>query len=165
MKSYPIGPTSGRWSLILTKTNIPYMFFPRKKDAVIHPPMFFNESKVADKTEHKHLSLILSSKLNFQSHIREAIIKARRGIGTICFLSKYVTQKVQDQIYKMYVRPHLYYGDVIYHKYDPELKLDFIRKLESTQYSAAPVVTGAWHATNIDRLYEELGWEILHYRR
>ena len=32
----------------------------------------------------------------------EAIVKARRGIGIICFLSKYVTHDVLDQIYKLY---------------------------------------------------------------
>ena len=47
-------------------------------------------------------------------------------------------------IYKLYVRPHLDYGDIIYHKYDPEFKLDFTKRLESTQYSAALAVSGAW---------------------
>ena len=70
-----------------------------------------------------------------------------------------------DQIYKLYVRPHLDYGDIIYHRYDPEFKLDFTKKLESTQYSAALAVTEAWLGTNTNRLYEELGWEILYYRR
>ena len=33
--------------------------------------------------EHKHLGLILDSKLDFKSHIRQAILKARQGIGMI----------------------------------------------------------------------------------
>ena len=64
--------------------------------------------------------MILYSKLSFQSHVREAIIKARKGIGIIRFLSKYVSRDVLDQIYKLYVRPHLDYGDIIYHRHDPE---------------------------------------------
>ena len=99
----------------------------QRKDAVVHPPVFFNGSEVAIKTEHKHLGMTLDSKLNFQSHIREAIIKARRGIGIIRYLSKYVSRDVMEQIYKLYVRPHLEYGDIIYHKYDPEFKLDFTK--------------------------------------
>ena len=138
--------------------------FP-EKDAVIHPTVFFNGSEVAVKMEHKHLGMILDSKLNFQSHIREAIIKARRGIEIIHFLSKYVSWDVLDQIYKLYVRPHLDYGDIIYYKYDPEFKLDFTKKLESTQYSVALAVTRAWHETNTDRICEEHGWEILYYRK
>ena len=80
---------------------------------VVHPPIFFNGSEVAIKLEHKHLGMILDSKLNFHSHIREAIIKARRGVRIIRFLSKYVSRDVLDQIYKLYVRPHLDYGDII----------------------------------------------------
>ena len=141
------------------------VIFSQKKGTVVHPPIFFNGSEVAIKLEHKHLGMILDSKLNFHSHIREAIIKARGGIGIIRFLSKYVSRDLLDQIYKLYVRLHLDYGDVIYHKYDPEFKLDFTKKLESTQYSAALAVSGAWRGTNTDKLYEELGLEILFYRR
>ena len=61
------------------------------------------------------------------------------------------------------MRPHLDYGDIIYHKVDPELPLDFTKKLEATQYSLA--ISGAWRGTNKCKLYEELGWENLYHRR
>ena len=54
-------------------------------------------------------------------------MKARRGIGLSKYLSKYVSREVFDQTYKIYVRPHLDYGDIIYHKYDPDGK-HFITK-------------------------------------
>ena len=66
--------------------------FSQKKDAVIHPTVLFSGSEVAVKTEHKHLDMMLDFKLNFKSHIREAIVKARRGIGIIRFLFKYVSR-------------------------------------------------------------------------
>ena len=53
----------------------------------------------------------------------------------------------------------------MYHKYDPKFKLDFTKPLEFTQYSAALVVSGAWQRKNTNKIYEELGWEILYYRR
>ena len=31
-----------------------------------------------------------------------------------------MSRDVLDQIYKLYVRPHLDYGDIIYHRHDPE---------------------------------------------
>ena len=85
--------------------------------------LFFNGSEVVVKEEHKHLGMILDSKLSFQSHVREAIIKARKGTGIIRFLSKYVSQDVLDEIYTLYVRPDLDYCDMIYHRHDPECKL------------------------------------------
>ena len=141
------------------------VIFSQKKDTPVHPSLVFNGSEVVIKAEHRHLGIILDSKLTFLSHIKEAIVKARRGFGIIRFLSKYVARDVLDQIYKLYVRPHLDYGDIIYHKYDPEFKLDFTKRLESTQYSAALAVSGAWRGINTDKIYEELGWEILYYRR
>ena len=105
------------------------------------------------------------SKLTFDKHIQASITKARKEIGVIRFMSKYLQRNVLDQLYKLYVRPHLDYCDVIYHKHDPTLKLQFTKTLESVQYSAALAVSGAWKGTNMYRLYEELGWEPLCYRR
>ena len=97
--------------------------------------------------------------------MKEKIISARRGIGIIRFLSKNVMREVLDQMYKLYVRPHLDYGDIIYHKFDPEFTLEFTRKLESTQYTAVLTVSGACRGTNRNKLYEELDFEYLYHRR
>ena len=83
--------------------------------------------------------------------------------------TKDVMRDVLDQIYELYVRrdvrPHLDYGDIIYLKFDPEFTLEFTGKLESTQYTAARAVSGAWPGTNRNKLYEELGREYLYHRR
>ena len=47
-------------------------------------------------SEHKHLGLILDSKLTFANHISEKISKARKGIGVIKYLSSYVPVKTLD---------------------------------------------------------------------
>ena len=78
-----------------------------------HHGIYFCGSEVETVPHHKHIGLILDETLNFAEHIKEAIIKARRGIGIIRFLSKYVHRDVLDQMYKLYVRPHLDYGDVV----------------------------------------------------
>ena len=40
-----------------------------------------------------------------------------------------------------------------------------MEKLKSVQYSAARAVTGGWRETSWDRLYDELGWELLNFER
>ena len=56
-------------------------------------------------------------------------------------MAKYVTRDVLDQMYKLYVRPHLDYGDVIYHRDDPEMiNSSLTKRLESVQYSVALAV-------------------------
>ena len=154
-----------QWKMKFNTEKTEEVIFSAKRVKPIHPPLSFGDDDVVRKSEHKHLGMILDSKLDFQSHIKEAIQKARRGIGMIRYLSKYVSRDVLDQIYKLYVRPHLDYGDIIYHKYDPQMHLNFTQRLERTQYCAALAVTGAWRGTSRERLYRELGWEDLYHRR
>ena len=130
-----------------------------------HPLIYFNRSEVVLKQEQKHLGMILDSELNFYSHVKEKVVNARKAIGVTRFMSRYVTREVLSQMYKLYVRPHLDYGDIIYHKYDPHMVLDFTKKLEATQYAAALAVSGAWRGKNRHKLYEELGWKYLYHRR
>ena len=80
-------------------------------------------------------------------------------------LSKYVSREVLDQTYKLYVRPHLDYGDIIYHKYDPDMQLNFTQQLDQTQCKAALAVSGAWMGTSRQKLLEELGWETPYNQR
>ena len=141
------------------------VIFSVKRSETDHPSLKLGLDEVARKDEHKHLGLILDSKLDFISHIRQAMLKARRGIGMIKNLSKYVSRDVLDQVYKLYVRPHLDYGDIIYHRHDPEMILNFTKRIEQTQYSAALAVAGVWRGFNRQKLYNELGWESLYQRR
>ena len=108
--------------------------------------------------------MVLDSAFNFHSHVRENIVSARKGAGVNQYLSKYVSRDVLDQMYKLYVRLHLDYGNIIYHKFDPKLTLEFTTKLETVKNSTALAVSGAWRGTNKCKLYEELGWEYLYGR-
>ena len=56
-----------------------------------HPPIYFNGKEVVVKTEQEHLGFILDKQLNFNAHVKELIGKAKRGIGVIKFMSRYVT--------------------------------------------------------------------------
>ena len=137
-----------------------------------HPPIFFNDIPAKKFQEHKHLGIILDSKLSFNSHIKSIISKSRQGIGMLRFLSQYLPRHSLNDIYKLYVRPHLDYGDVIYHiphnmcEFSHCFKLsNQMEKLEAVQYSAALAVTGAWKGTSREKIYDELGWESLDLRR
>ena len=141
------------------------IIFSAKRKQPFHPPIELENQAIVRRNEHKHLGVILDSKLNFQSQVREAVIKARRGIGLIKCLSKYVSRDVLDQVYKLYVRPHLDYGDIIYHRFDPDMKSTITKNIEQAQYTAALAITGAWKGTSRQRLYEELGWESMYDRR
>ena len=142
------------------------LILSRKQIEVDHPEIRFNNILVMRVNDHKHLGIILDSKLSFSTHIKSAISKTRKGIGMLRYLSRYLSMHTLNELHKLYVRPHLDYGDVIYHI--PEKVCDFssnitlpslMEKLESVQYSAATAITGTWRGTSREKLYAELGWE------
>ena len=84
--------------------------FSTRKAQVNHPDIFFNGVSVDKVTTHEHLGIILDSKLSLEAHI-----KARKSIGLLRMLSKYLPRNALCQVYKSYFRSQLDYGDVIYH--------------------------------------------------
>ena len=49
------------------------LLFSVKRQRPLHPPLRFENKEITSKTEHKHLGMILDSKLSFKSHVNEAI--------------------------------------------------------------------------------------------
>ena len=60
------------------------------------------------------------------------------------------------------MRPHLDYGDTIYDQPNNE---SFTQKIERIQYNAALAITGVIKGTSQSKLYRELGFESLKFRR
>ena len=113
--------------------------FSVKKNKPSHPDLVFNGVPVSREPFTKHLGLYLDSNMNFSKHISEAIIKATKGLSLLKYLSKYVSRKVPDLSYKLYVRPYLDYGDIIYHNQ----RSDLMNLIEQVQYKAALIVSGS----------------------
>ena len=130
------------------------VIFSVKKNKPNHPDLEFNGIPVAREDHTKHLGAHLDSRLNFSKHISEAIRKATKGLSLLKYLSKYVSREILDLSYKLYVRPLLDYGDVIYHNQ----REDLMNLVEQVQYKAALIVTGCWQGTSRVKLYDELGW-------
>ena len=146
----------------ITKQAIEVVFSCKyAKTKPTHPPLTFNNIPVARQPSTKHLGIILDDKLSFAEHIREAILKAKKGLALMKFLSNKVSSRVLELTFTMYVRPHLDYGDVIYHKqHKTSMEL-----LEKVQYKAGLIITNCWQGTSRIKLYKELGWESLSQRR
>ena len=80
-----------------------------------HTEQSFGGIPIARQPFTKHLGVYLDARLNFSKHIKEKVLKAMKGISLLKFLSKFVDRNVLGLSYKMYVRPHIDYGDVIDH--------------------------------------------------
>ena len=69
---------------------------------------------------------------------------ATKGIAFFKFLPKFVSKDILNMSYKLYVRPHLDYGDIIFHNQ----RSDLMNLIERVQYKAGLIVTGCWHRTS-----------------
>ena len=127
-----------------------------------HPLLVFNGSALTQVNEQKHLGLILESDLSVEEHLNEKMIKAKRIIGFLKHLSKFLPLKTLDQMHKALVRSHLDYRDIIYHippvLNQPPLELSInasMEKVERIQYQSALAITGTWQGSSRTKLYEE----------
>lgn len=146
------------------------VIFSTKQLKPNHPLLIFNGTPLHRADEHKHLGLILDSKLSFVSHTNELIKKGNKAVSVLKCISRYVPRRSLDQIYKSFVRSKVEYGDVIFHQpptifQSYENQSDQMKKIESVQYNAALAVSGAWNKTSRNKVYQELGWESLCHRR
>ena len=65
---------------------------------VFRPPIKFNNNSIAKCPSQKHLVIMLDSKLNFNSHVDEAIKKCNKVIGLIRRLSMNLPRKALGYI-------------------------------------------------------------------
>ena len=138
------------------------IIFSKKQSNIQLPVLTFNNSILSPTNWHKHLGMILDSKLNFRNHLSEKINKTNKGIGTIIRLYNLLPRASLINIYKFFIRPHLDYGDKIY---DNSSSVTFSQMIESVQYNAALAITGAIRGSSRDKSYHELGLESLYDRR
>ena len=134
----------------------------REKNPFNHSDIYFNNIPLKRENTQKHLGLYLDAKLNFSENINEKIKKAVKGISVIKKVNVTLPRSSLLTICKSFTRPHLDYGDVIY--YQPNNN-GLSKKIESIQYISALAIIGAIRRTSREKLYEELGFESLKYRR
>ena len=135
------------------------VLFSCKKKSPVHPDLVFNGTTVTKADEHKHLGLTLQSNLSFDRHLNEKMMKAKKTIGILKHLSKFLSLKTLNQMYKALVRSHLDYCDIIYHMpqivHQPPLGVslhDLMESVERIQYQAALAITGCWKGSSRIRL-------------
>ena len=156
----------------ITKQAVEVVFSNKQKKHDFEP-LSFNGIPVKVVNETKHIGMVLDKRLTFESHLDEKLAKARQGLGLMKQLKKWVSYNVLESIYKLYVRPHIEYGDIVYdisclaktYIFNFETANAISNKVEAIQYEAARIVSGAWKSTSKIKLYNNLGWESLNDRR
>ena len=108
--------------------------------------------------------MYLCAPSSFAKLLYEKMTKAKKNIGIIKHLNRFLPFKTLNQMYKALVRSHLDYCDIIYDMgpivHQPPVGMTLhclMEKVEKIQYQAALAVTGAWQGSSRVKLSEELG--------
>ena len=110
------------------------IIFSRKKTASLHPVIYFDNKPFKSSQIHKHLGMILDSNLSYEHHIKSVLNKVNKTIGLLLKFQLILPRHSLITIYKIFIRSHLDYGDVIY---DRTFNESFHQRLKSIQYNAA----------------------------
>lgn len=115
-------------------------------------------------SHYKYLGVTLDTKLNWNNHINESLIKAEKSLNILKITSKRSwgsDPKVAILFYRSYVRSILDYGSIFY---DSATNSRLV-KLDRIQYKALRLVLGAFKSTPTCALLAECNEPPLHLRR
>ena len=90
------------------------VLFSRKKKIQIHLTISLNNIQVERAPHHKHQGILLDGKLNLKQHIDTTILKINKDVSVIKKLRHNLPLKFVMTIYKVFLRPLIDYGDIIY---------------------------------------------------
>ena len=93
-----------------------------------HPPLVITNANVSQCKSHKHLGIMLDSKLTFEENYKTVVSKTNRTMGLLSKHQNLLPRKSLITIYKDFVRSHLDYGDVLF---DQAFNATSHEKLES----------------------------------
>ena len=149
------------WLVSFNPTKTEAMLFSRKLNRPHHPPIFMQNHQITEVDSHKHLGLYLSNDCTWHKHINYITEKAWTRINIMRCLKFKLGRKSLEQIYLVFIRLLLEYGDIIWDNCLQSEK----QELEKIQIEAARIATSATKLVLIAALYRETRWESLGKRR
>ena len=112
-----INESALQWKMSLNPTptkQVQEIIFSHKTSHRNHPGLIFNNSIVDVTSIHKHLGMILDSTFSFDEHLKSVLKKISKTFGLLRKFQVILPRKSLIPIYKLFARPHLDYGDIIY---------------------------------------------------
>ena len=100
------------------KKQVNEVIFSRKTSSnnLSYPPIKLNNNEISKCPHQKQLGIVWDSKLKFNDHADQKVIKCNRIIGPNRRLLIILPRNALLTIYKSFVRPYLDYGDFLYGK-------------------------------------------------
>ena len=70
------------------------IIFSRKKPVFFHPHVYSNKTLVNSTATHKHLGMILDSKVGYENHLQSVFSEVNKTIGSFQKISTYSSEKI-----------------------------------------------------------------------
>ena len=148
-----------RWKVKFNDEKTELLNFTHGHDQL--QPLLFNNTLLEERTEHKHLGLIIQSNCKWDSHIRQIATKTNMLISCLRFYKYKLTRKALETMYKSFILPIFDYADIIWDGCtDDQSKI-----LEDLHLEAIRIIIGGVRGTSRYKLYEESGFCSLKERR
>ena len=125
-----------------------------------HVKYYMKGNVLQETVEEKDLGVWVSNDLKFSTHVAKSVNKANQVLGLIRRSFTYLDCQLMRLLFTALVRPHLEYGNVIWH---PFLQKD-IQMIEKVQHRATRMVPGLAKQRYEDRL-KQMNLPSLAYRR
>ena len=152
---------ASQWLVTFNLNKTEVITFSAKTKKPYHPPLLFSGNPLKELSHHTHLGLTFSSDLTWTNHIKSVVRKASKRVGIMKRLKYTLSRTTLMRLYTTLVCPILEYEGVIF---DACSQLDS-QLIESVQYDAARVCTGAFWNTNRVSILHNLGWKMLETRQ
>jgi len=156
-----ISSWADNWLVTMNASKTKSMTFSLKKDKPFHPPLSMSGKTIEVIDTHEHLGVSLSSDITWKAHISKIYQKASKKLNLLKGLKLTLSRKTLEVLYKSLVRSNLEYADIVWDGCaGGESDL-----LESLQFDAMRVITGAMKGTHREDLITETGLLRLSDRR
>lgn len=150
------------WGFKFSATKTTGIVFTNRRKVNIE--LFIGKKKIEIKEKVKYLGMILDSRLTWKDHIDDLTIRCQRDLNLMRCISGTKWGANKTTLIKMYqclIRSKIDYGAIVYQSACKTL----LQRIDSIQYSALKVATGAFKGTSLCSLQVETLEKPLHLRR
>ena len=149
------------WIVKFSSPKTKTMYISRRNVNDQKPQLKMDGVAIDETTTHKHLGVILSEDLSWKDHIEYVATSAGKCLDVLNALKYKLDRQTLENLYVAFIRSKLEYASIVWDNCTEDLS-DLV---ESVQYRAGKIISGAIARTSHNLLYAELGWESLKARR
>ena len=152
---------ANEWLVTFSPPKTKTLLISNKSIPANHPELILDGQVIKSECEHMHLGVMFTNNLRWNAHLNHIAMKCTKLLNLMKAFKYDLDRRSLETIYLSFIRPSMEYGDVLF---AGTYECDLV-KLDRIEVEAMRVVTGATAKSNIQLLYDDVGWIPLTTRR